>query len=184
MTDKNYQLVNPSIKGDFPTTFSASTPFEAANNAWKSLSSYFTNNVPKFPFTLQSLKDNKLFHFLVKEDVKGDQVNYKITELKLKDEQKANDTLKKNVQEFNKKYGGSRRRRRDRDEDEDDDDDDDDNDMYHRIAYPHLFGQQNPFSYLSHFYFDPTVYNLQSFYVPSFVVPYTPYVEIQLPIIR
>ena len=65
----SYKLVNPVIVGTLDTTYSGSSANQAAEKAWSSLSKYFTGNLPRFGFTLESTSDNKLYHYLVKEDV-------------------------------------------------------------------------------------------------------------------
>ena len=64
MSNSNYKFVNPHIEGDFKNLFSGKNHIDAARIAWEKLSTNFTNNLPKFAFTLEKVGDGKLYHFL------------------------------------------------------------------------------------------------------------------------
>jgi len=173
-----YKLVNPNIKGNMNTTFDGNSHYNVAQKVWNELSSYFTNNVPKFAFTLQRTKDGKLFHFLVKEKIKNDEskmVDFEISELKIKNAEKNNNKLKNIIKELdeNDKKGGYR------------DLDDDDDDFSYQLS-PYQF---NPYM-LNHYqlnnqpivwwWYDPIFYQLETCFIPTFVMPLAPYVQLQL----
>jgi hypothetical protein len=133
----NYQLVNPHIEGSFKKLFSGGTPFDAAQNAWNNISKYITNNVPRFAFTLERTNDNKLFHFVVKEDITQGVVEYSLERLDLKIPKRAVTAFRTKLKTVKKQYGGKKNDDEDEDDDDDDDDDDykkdDDYELYKRI---------------------------------------------------
>jgi len=107
--------------GNMKKTFDGKTPLEAADKAYKSISKYFNNDVPRFYFTLQegavNMEDsepvmmggsNKLHHFVVKEKKEGKDASYNISEFSPKN----NDHLAKFVSKLNdfktKQSGGLR----------------------------------------------------------------------------
>jgi len=91
-----YKLINPSINGGFPTTFNAKNPNDAATKIWKKLSANFTNFVPHFAFTFKS--GNAFHHYLVKENVSKDLVNYEIDKLNIKNNSKEMKAFTKHLQ--------------------------------------------------------------------------------------
>ncbi|CAH6421781.1 Hypothetical protein KVN_LOCUS467 [uncultured virus] len=187
-----YKLVNPFIQGNFTNIFKGSEPLEAAQNVWKTLSGYFTNNLPKFAFSLQNAKDKTLSHFLVQEKIKDDNVNYEISEINQpfsKTEEDAFINKLNDLQQETIKGGRRRRRYRNSYDDEDDDEDDDFDDldedydkkklkkMYNKIKYQNLIKTNQP---IIHWWYNPLLYKLPSVYIPTFIAPISPYVEIQL----
>lgn len=183
-----YKLVNPYIEGKFKTIFSGNSQIDAAHNAWKSLSSYFMNNIPKFAFTLERVSDGKYHHFLVNEYInKKNVVNYKISEFNIsnkKDEEVLRKKIElihknKNNNNNNNNISGGRQKRYEDDEDEDDDEflEDTDTDLYRRIKYQRMIQQAQPILY---WFYVPYIYRvyLNTFYVPTFITPLTPYIEI------
>ena len=169
----DYQLINPTIKGNLQTIFKAYNPLEAAKYTWNLLTKNFTNLIPQFAFTLKSLKDNKLFHFKVNEKPNADKVDYNIIELQNIPSNK-NELLLSRITNLDQPKGGKRRRW----EDDDDDEDEDDAYLYAKLKYDNLLNNLSPIQY---WWYDPSIYNLSSFYIPTFVVPLTPYIEIQQP---
>ena len=193
----NYRLFNPYIKGEFKNLFSGKTPSDAAQTAWKELSSLFTNNVPRFAFSLERVSDNSLYHFLVKESIEDDMVDYEINELKVKATKKELDGIRASKKKFDNNMNGGgkggkskrkrKRRRKKKYEDDDDDDedyydDDDDSDsdeeledLYDKIRMQKYLHQDQPIFY---WWYNPLLYKIDSFYIPTFVAPLSPYVEI------
>merc|ERR1711916_322350 len=99
-----FYLVNPIVGGSLKTKFKAKNYLEAANKAYTTLSDNFSNNIPEFYFTLQKAdsqnnlgkgKNSDYKHFLVKENKKNNQVNYRITEHTTKNSPKVTKKKKK-----------------------------------------------------------------------------------------
>lgn len=171
---KSYILVNPHIEGTMDTKFKANSVQDAANMAYETLSSYFSNNLPKFSFTLQKGgKDNdKFYHFDVNEKInKAEKVKYTITL-----NEKANETiLKKFIEENNEKQTGGKHRKYKKSYKYDDDSDsseDSDDDYYY---YYKPIVRPQPINYWS---YSPYVYGYKKMYVPTFIPTVTPYINI------
>ena len=175
-----YRLVNPHIEGGFKKIFSGNSARDAAEDAWKSLAKHFTNNVPKFAFTLQQNSDNSLHHFGVKEFINNNKmVEYNVTEMNTRGGQKAVDKFKEELskqQRTNKMSGG-----KDKDKDDDSssssssDDDSDSSDIYAKIRLHKLMKRESPIVY---WWYDPSIYDIDYFYVPTFVSTISPYMKI------
>lgn len=178
----NYKLVNPYIEGEFDTTCQGKTSSEAAQSIWKSLSEHITNNVPKFYFTLEKTSDNSLHHFVIKESIENDMVNYKLKEHSVNLKKKDINEFKKSLSKFQKNMsGGAKKKKKKRRYKDDDDyeleDDDSDSEMFDKIRMQQYMMLGNPIVY---YWYNPYLYQVESFFVPTFTVPITPYVEIQL----
>lgn len=78
---QTYKLINPAIIGDMNTSYSAKTPLDAAQKAWKTMSQHITNNVPQFGFSLIDNSSDKLHHFVVSESVSQRKVKCNISEI-------------------------------------------------------------------------------------------------------
>lgn len=189
-----FQLVNPLIGGNLNTKFVSEKSLEAASQAYNSISQYFKKDLPSFNFTLKDDK-NKFYHFNVTENIKGNEVSFKIKEFKIKTQgNKSFTNFKKNLTEFNKilsQSGGKRRRLDDDDSDSDDikyDDFDDDDDYYYD---PYYFPRKVSRSYyysspISHYWYWPSIYDYvlvdkhfkTPVYLPTFVDLLSPYVMI------
>jgi len=91
-----YSLVNPFITGSVQTTSEAKTEMAAAKELYSRVSKHFTNNLPRFYFTIAN-ENNKLFHFEVNEKKLGKEVNYSIKQAKMKaaGEKKVLEVIKK-----------------------------------------------------------------------------------------
>lgn len=175
----NYRLVNPYIEGEFKTLFDGQNVGDAANKAWSSLSKHFTNNVPQFPFTIEKVKDGKFHHFLVKEQVNGDIVDYSIRPIKVKESSKQVKEFKKKLKEFDSgktMLGGAKHKSKHRHSDDDDSDSSSSSSDYDTgLTYmPYTYPEQP----IVGLWYDP--FYCVPFYVPTFVAPLTPYVEIYM----
>lgn len=170
-----YKLVNPYIDGKFNSKFTGKSETEVAEKAWNSMSKYFASNVPRFAFTMERLSDGKLCHFKVEEDKNDDEdVSYQISQMNLKHSKKQNEQLRNKLQTVRKQHGGA-----------DDDDDDDDSPyridrmekLYSKLRYNTM---SNSFlaSPMIYWWYNPLVYDLESFYVPVFVPQVHPYMEV------
>lgn len=175
-----YQLINPYVEGSFNRSFKGKDVLDVANKVWEGISENITNNVPKFAFTLEKTSDKKLFHFIIKEIVTDGNIDFSIEQLKLPNTQKSNKHLKAEVKKLldrrNSQAGG---KKKDKDKDKDDDDDSSssssDEDIFNRVMQPSYINHGYPFTY---WWYSPTIYELDRVYVPTFVSPLMPYVEL------
>jgi hypothetical protein len=72
-----YNLVNPYIDGKMNTSVKASNDLKGAGKIYeKVLAPIFITSAPEFNFTIEG--DGLLFHYTVKESVKGDNAKFKI----------------------------------------------------------------------------------------------------------
>lgn len=187
----SYQIVNPYIEGELDTTVTGSSPEDAAVEAWETLSSYISNNVPSFAFTLEKKNNKSLHHFLVQENIKDGTVGYKINIIKTVDKKKVLNDFKKKIKDLRKKSqalsGGeldetdNKKKKRYKSNDDDDYDIDEFDyyeDIYDRIKMQkkQLYNYQ-PFYY---WWYNPLIYNLNSVYIPTFMPTFYPFLEIQL----
>jgi hypothetical protein len=175
-----FNLVNPSIKGDMKTTFTGGSSLEVANEAYKNLSQYFNNHIPKFYFTLEDEK-KKLHHFKVKEDRNGENANYTIKSYSVKS--KYENDFKKQVDEYNKngdqysteeQHGGRRHKKKSSSSSSSSSSDDwlDNDSSTDRYSY-----KVDP---IINWWYYPSVYRVKRFYVPTFVQSVTPIINIPL----
>jgi len=188
-----YKLVNPYIKGEMKTSIKTKNSINAARTFYKNLSEHFNNNVPKFYFTIQKggSGKGKLYHFEVIEKKNKAEVSYSIKpyEVKSKLSNKFVETLKsfksrynkkgnsnKNSKQFSRKEsrkgseGGGKSRRRSRRRSKSSSESERD---YYDYDYVPSVAQP-----LYYFYYDPQVYKLDSFFVPTFYAYATPFIEI------
>lgn len=178
----SYQLVNPYIGGEFKTTYAAKSPFSAAKDAWQSLSPHLTSYVPRFAFTMQRLSDNKLFHYVIKEEIindssSGKNVNYSLSDLEA--DNKHADEIKdflKHVNNYRNKKGGKGKKKKDDDSSDSDSDLDDDSDeeIYSKVRSRNT----QPITWFV--YYPLKTYKIDKLYLPTFVLPLTPTVQINM----
>jgi hypothetical protein len=175
MPGNQYRLVNPVIEGKFNTVFSGQSELDAGEKAWAGISKYFSNNVPKFAFTMENVSDGNLHHFLIKEDKNGDNVDYSISELKLKRSKKEEAALRGKLQQLRAQHGG----KKEEDESSSSSSSSDMknlNKMYSKLRYNTLStAYTTPFVYWG---YTPYIYDFESFYMPIFVQNMYPYVEV------
>jgi hypothetical protein len=188
-----FRLVNPSIVGSANKSISASNEHDAASEAWNNLSQYITNNVPKFPFSIERTSDGKLFHFLVKEKRKAGSkvVDFSISPLSVKLTKSQLAEIKgkiENIHTANDKVqsGGKHKHHHDKDKKDSEDDsssssssasDSSDSDVYNKMS---IFGYNTSYP-IAYWWYSPTLYSLDTVYIPTFTVPLTPYVELYYP---
>lgn len=167
----NYKLINPHIEGDMEKTFSGKNPIDAAQKAWDSVSSYFSNNVPQFGFTLEKQSGGDLHHFKVTEKMNGNKsVDYNLEEINVS--AKCAKDFKKKLNEIKSskklQMGGGKH------DDDDDDSDSSTDDLYAEI-YLNKHLRNRPIWY---WWYYPRLYDYTYFYLPTFTRPLTPYIEI------
>ncbi len=166
---KTFKLVNPYIKGDFDCNFDGSTPISAAKKCWSELSQYFTNNIPKFAFTMQDVKTGGFSHFVVNEKKEGDDVDFKIKKVTMhkKNEKILQEKLKN--MENDTMSGGKHKKHCDCEDDSDSEIDY----FYQSLKGFHNYGM--PFKW---FWYAPTPYRTSSCFIPTFTMPISPYIQI------
>jgi hypothetical protein len=174
---KSYILVNPHIEGSVETKFKTKTANEAASLAYETVSKYFSNNLPKFSFTLQKAGSDKFYHFDVSEKInKNDKIKFLI---KPNESISSVEGLKKFIETNEENLAGGKNKSKKYRFDDDSSDSSSsssgsDDDYYY---YYKPVNRSLPITYWSYY---PYVYSLQKLYVPTFVPTISPYVYISL----
>jgi len=167
----NYRLINPCLEGNIVNTFNGKSNLDAALSAWTTLSQYITNNVPRFAFTLENTRDGGMCHFMVEESLTGgNKADYNISQMNIKMKSSEEKEFKKRSSAFSKSKKGGRPHKKD-----DDDSSSDSDELYSTLKLHKMLTKQTPISYL---WYDPMIYKFESLYIPTFVAPLTPYIEV------
>jgi len=190
----NYKLINPTIEGNFINTFDKDNELDAAEETWRTLSKYITNNVPKFAFTLEKISDGQLSHFLVKESLSGNgYANYKVSKIKLNmkesDQKLFKDRINNLKKPTNNIYGGKKHKHKHRHKKHNDNNnvngnDNDDSSSSSSSSSSSAFTALKLFKSatatipITYWWYDPLIYGFNSIYIPTFVSPLTPYIEV------
>jgi len=175
---KSYILVNPYIEGSINKKFKTKSVIDAANLSYETLSKYFSNNLPKFSFTLQKAGTDKFYHFDVNEKInKNDKIKFQI---KQNESIKDVTGLKKFIDQNNEELVGGKSNKNKKykysdDENDDDSSSSDSDDDYYYYYKP--ITRNMPITYWSYY---PYIYNLQKVYIPTFIPTISPYVYINL----
>ncbi len=173
-----YKLINPYIEGKFQKLFSGKSPSDAAQEMWNKLSEHITNCVPEFAFTIERVKDNKMFHFRVNETVKNNEVDYSLTELDIKLSAAKKKKFLNKLNEFKDSVQkGGKKRRRKKDEEEEEEEESTSSEYYDSfLLQQHVLWNQ-PITY---FWYYPEYYTFEYeyFFVPTWVYPLSPYTVI------
>src|SRR5690606_33925640 len=103
-----YRLINPIIKGNMTTTFTAKNNLDAANQFWMEFSQYITQDVPKFAFSMEHTGSNTVHHFVVKERENHNSAKYDIQELDLKLSSSNQKLFRDRVHEYGRKAVGGK----------------------------------------------------------------------------
>lgn len=172
-----YQLLNPYIEGDLEKLYNGKNPLDAAEKLWSNLSTHITNNLPKFAFTMERVSDGKLFHFLIKEDVKGGLVDFSIENVDIKLKKKEVDQLKQKVSELQTRQEGGGRRKKSKKRSkkvEEESSSSSSSDYYNKALHN---PDQQPIVY---WWYTPWLYEttVGSVFVPTFTYPIVPYIEL------
>lgn len=176
-----YHLINPCITGEFNTDYSGNTPLEAANSFWDTLSNHITNNVPTFAFTMEGT-DGRLHHFMVEEKVSKKNTHdgkINISELSLGLTADKISAFKDMCGKANRKIGGAHKHRyKDNDDSSSDDEiNDDDSVLDKKLNLLKFRNVSQPIPYVWYY---PAIYEIKNIYIPTFKIPLTPYVELEL----
>jgi len=182
MSKQEYYLVNPLIGGNIKTKFSGKNDIDAAKKAYDTLSEYFNNNVPEFHFTLQQITTEKTQvgggkitdykHFKTIENKKGSQVDFRLVPFKVTKNGSEMKNFREQIKKLDSKVqlGGHNKKY-----DDEDWIDDSDDEYFPRLSRNVVYS--NPLSY---WWYDPYVFRIQKYYVPTFVAPIAPYIQIPL----
>lgn len=176
-----YVLVNPYISGEFESTIKANNSNEAAKMFYNSISEHFNNAVPKFYFSIQKggSGTGKYYHYRSIEKRKKDDVSFLIKPYTIKGEnmnafeRKLNEFKQKDVQNGGKKHTKKHSKKYSKDSS---DSDSSDSEIY-SVSQTYIPSFNQPIYY---WWYDPLVYNLNSFYIPTFYSYVTPIIEIKL----
>lgn len=192
----SYLLVNPHIEGKFDSKIKARNSQEAANMFYKNLSEHFNNSVPKFNFSIQkgSSGDGKFYHFQVEESRDKNEVSFKINSIDIKGEDQVMSKFQNKLSNFKTKFsqdGGKDRSKKSKhkkhkkhkkhhdgsaSESSDSSESSESSDDFYRRARTYLPTTQ-PIYY---WWYDPSIYRLDSIYIPTFYSYVTPYIELSL----
>ena len=173
-----YQLINPFIVGEFKRKVTAKAPLDAAEKVWKKLTTYITNDVPTFYFTLRQ-EGGSMHHFSVKEKrsvaTDSESGEYRIEQYNPKTPKKILDRFQKSLAQVKteeKQYGGGKKKDKRK---EDSSDFEDSTEEYEKWYKRYILSKP-----IVYWWYDPLVYMVDWFYVPTFVYPLTPYLRIDL----
>jgi hypothetical protein len=184
----SYVLVNPYIQGEFENTIKAKNSIEAGREFYKGLSEHFNNAVPKFYFTIQKggSGKGKYYHFKVGEKRNKNNVSFTLEPYDILGEvnidafaNRLTNFKNKFAQNGGKKKGskkGSKKNKKSQNFSESSSDSDSSSDDYKKIKtlIPNI---NQPFYY---WWYDPSIYRLDTYYVPTFYAYVTPVIEIVL----
>ena len=188
-----YRLINPHIVGNMKTSANTDSANEAAKSIWTRLSKVLSIDVPSLPITLEG--GGKMHHFVVKELNKNGSVDFKIDAINVNTNSKQ---FKEFIEQNKSMQEGGRKKRSKKskqskkskkyDEDEDDSEDDDEEDdfkdeeeaemIYNRLMANRAFG---PSTLIDYWFYSPYIYNTKSVFIPTFVAPLTPYIQLSIP---
>lgn len=178
----SYVLVNPYIQGEFKNTIQSKNSVEAGRKFYKKLSGHFNNAVPKFYFTIQKggSGKGKHYHFKVKEHRKQDNVSFTLESYSIPGNYDS-DAFTNRLTNFKNKFaqsGGKKKEKKSKDSSESSSDlySDLSSDNYKRInTLIHTVDQP-----IYYWWYDPSIYRLSTYYIPTFYAYVTPVIEIVL----
>ena len=181
-----YKLVNPFIQGDFNDKVKAVNSLEAAKEFYGNLSEHFNNNVPKFYFTIQkgSSGKGKYYHFLVEEKRSKDNVSFSIEPYKVRGEADSNKSFAKKLKKFKgrmeleggaKKKSKKSKKRKSSKRRKSKSKDDSSSEEYIKKELSYVPVADLP---IHHWWYDPSLYKVNSVYIPTFYSYVTPYIEV------
>jgi hypothetical protein len=173
-----YVLVNPYINGEFKNKILANNSNEAAQTFYNELSGTFNNAVPEFYFTIQKGEKGKYYHFKSVEKRVKNNVKYSIEPYTVKNSDVTKFENKLNV--FKNKIsqnGGKKHKKQNKKNNHDSSESDDSESDSSSESTVRKYGYTNVWP-ATYWWYDPFVYKLDTFYIPTFYAWYTPVVEI------
>ncbi len=181
----SYVLVNPYIQGEFNNTIKAKNSVEAGREFYKSLSEHFNNAVPKFYFTIQKggSGKGKHYHFKVTEQRKKNNVSFTLEPYNVLGEVNI-EAFSTRLNNFKNKFaqsGGKKKGKKTRKDDSDDSSDSSDSDMSSSDDYKRINTLITTIDQpIYYWWYDPSIYRLDTYYVPTFYAYVTPVIQINL----
>ena len=184
-----YCLLNPHIEGDFQTKIKADNSTKAAKTFYKNLSQHFNNNIPKFYFTVQKggSGTGKYYHFVVKETKDNDEVKFDLSPYVISEDSTTIKTFETKLSSFKSKfnqYGGkknskktSKKKKHSKKLDDSSDSDCDSSENFYKQAQTYRPRVAPPLYY---WWYDASIYNLNSIFIPTFYSYTPPYLQINL----
>jgi len=178
----SYVLVNPYIKGEFNNTIKSKNSVEAGKEFYKSLSEHFNNAIPKFYFTIQKgvSGKGKLYHFQVKEKLKKNNVSFTLEPYNILGEvdfKSFTNRLNNFKNKLNEDQEGGKKKKHESESESDSDSDlSSSSDNYKKVN--NLFYNVNQPIY--YWWYDPSIYRLDSYFIPTFYTYVTPIIEVVL----
>lgn len=169
----NFKLINPSLQGNIKTTVSAKEPLDAAKQIWTNLSKYFTNDVPTFAFTIENQSGGMLHHFKVEETKNKNEATFKIESIESKLKAADLKKFKAKVDEISKMKGGKKHSKKD-----EDDDSSSSSDGFDSLKLYKNFSKRT-LQPITYWWYNPYLYNVSSVFIPTFVTPVVPYIQIE-----
>lgn len=170
-----YKVLNPIIIGKFNSEYNAETALDAVKEFWSKLSDKIINNIPQMGVTLED-SNGKLHHFKILEDMTSSKViDFKIAPLYLTLPENATQSLKQKYKDLKSSktlHGGARSHRYDTDDSPSDDEKSDE--LVDKFEKLHALKRNQPIVY---YYYNPSIYRLDSLYIPVFAYPIAPYIE-------
>ena len=187
-----YCLVNPYIEGKMDTEIKSNNSMKAAKDFYKNLSQHFNNNIPKFYFTIQKggSDTGKYYHFVVKENKSNDEVKFNIEPYVIPQDSKSIKNFETKLSSFKSKFnqfGGKKNSKKNSKKSSkknmsksrlDDDDELDSSEDFYKKAQTYRPTIVPPLYY---WWYDPSIYKLDSIFIPTFYSYTTPYLQISLP---
>jgi len=186
----SYVLLNPYVQGEFKTTLKAKNSVEAGKEFYSSLSEHFNNAVPKFYFTIQKghSGQGKYYHFRVSEKRNKNDVSftlepYEIVGTSEKEITDFSTRLNEFKNNFAQSGGKKKKHRKSKHSDTDDKSSESSSDSSESSSYnykkvnTYISTVNQPIYY---WWYDPSIYRLNTYYVPTFYSYVTPVIEIAL----
>lgn len=167
-----FEIVNPVIIGTFKIKYDETSALEAAKKFWNKFSNLITNELPQTFFTMRD-ESGKLFHFKVKESQNGKSISDFSIEMIDEKHPKEAEAVSKKFDTLMQQTGGYEHRRR-RDDDSSTDSDSSVDEVIEKFKKINRLSHKQPIAY---YYYDPTIYDTKSLYMPVFTYPITPYIE-------
>jgi len=187
----SYFLVNPYIQGEFKNKIKADNSVEGARQFYKALSEHFNNAVPKFYFTIQKggSGKGKYYHFKVTEQRKNNNVSFTLESHDIIGNNDI-DSFSNRLNEFKNKFaqsGGKKKKSKkskkskyvSESESESESEIISDSSSYndYKKINTLISNVNQPIYY---WWYDPSIYKLQSYYIPTFYSYVTPVIEVRL----
>lgn len=178
-----YSIANPIMLGSLSHEFEAQDINQAAHEAWSKISEHLAAELPLFAFTIKD-EDGNLASYSVTEKPNGRFADYTITRIEEAVDVSAEqlDKARKRLEAVAKTMEGGKRKRYEHVERNDSStSDDDDDDFYDKVNKFKNSKSNNPYGKpIVYWWYTPTLYKLNRFYVPTFIAPLSPYIEVDI----